>query len=421
MNICDVAVVGAGSVGAAAALAFARAGKDVVLIDPRPASASDGAGLSAAVLPEDADDWDSRVFALSPASQHLLEALGVWRRMSAARLSPFYDMRLFHGEDGGSTEESLRLDAYQGNIELLAHIVEGRHLQAALDQAVAEAARVLRIRRLTGSVSALSLPSIDQPSQPARLTLASGESWQAGLVVAADGARSATRALAGLEHRVFDYGQTAVVANFNSALPHRDAAWQWFDRQQGIIALLPLPDTGRESGGRVSMVWSAPTERAAELMTLEAGALADQVAHHTRAAMGELQLITPPAAFALRSISCPRVIAPGFVMIGDAAHVVHPLAGQGMNLGFGDVAALRDVLLQGPQAWQKGMPTWLMLRRYERTRREPVLAMQSLMRGLHGLFGPSLPAPLALARNLGWRAVAASGWMRRQLIAHAIR
>lgn len=443
MNTCDVAVVGAGSVGAAAALAFARAGKHVVLIDPRPdgfAQADAGRqgfslpgmqaqprqipALPAGALPADADDWDARVFALSPASIRLLQQLGAWARMAPERLAPVCDMRLFHDADGGASQESLRLDAWQGQVEWLAQIVEGRHLQGALDAALADARQVLRLERLVASVTALQLPAESGLRQGARLMLSSGESWQAGLVVAADGARSPLRQLAGIEARYFDYGQTAVVANFNSSLPHRDAAWQWFDRDQGVMALLPLPGHGRPAGsGRVSLVWSAPTERAGVLQALPATELAAAVAAQARGALGQLQQITPPASFPLRAVSCPSVIAPAFVLIGDAAHVVHPMAGQGLNLGLGDVQALAEALLQegmGP-VWHSGSPSWLMLRRYERARREPVALMQMTMRGLHRVFGGDLPLPLAAARDLGWQAVAASGWIRRQLIAHAIR
>ena len=187
MNTCDVAIVGAGSVGAAAALAFARAGRRVALIDPRPA-AEPGGGKPLAP-----DDWDARVFALSPASMQLLQSLGVWERLDAERLAPVHDMRLFHDQDGGDAQESLRLEAFQGNIETLATIVEGRNLQQALDAAVAEAARSLPLQRVQGSVSSLVLPAQADGRTPARLTLADGQGWEAGLVVAADGARSALR------------------------------------------------------------------------------------------------------------------------------------------------------------------------------------------------------------------------------------
>ena len=461
MNTCDVAVVGAGSVGVAAALAFARAGRQVVLVDPRPAAVRPG-GVSGVAPGGDPDDWDSRVFALSPASIRLLDGLGVWSAMDMDRVAPVYDMRLYHDQDGGDVQESLRLDAWQGQIERLACIVEGRHLQAALDLVAADAGRTLRLQRVQGTVSALSLAE----GQPARLTLDHGEVWEAGLVVAADGARSALRDMAGLESRTYDYGQIAVVANFNSSLPTRDAAWQWFDADLGVMALLPLPVIGRPAGqGRVSLVWSAPVEWAQSLAAMSGDELAAQVARQSRGALGELQCITPAACFPLRSVSCPRVIAPGFVMIGDAAHVVHPMAGQGMNLGFGDVQVLADVLAQPavapvrgtpaafrtpgasrasgasrtsagsrmsaasratgvsgePAGWYHGLPTWQALRRYERTRREPVSSMQMLMTGLHHVFGPALPPPLATLRNLGWQAVGASGWLSRQLIQRAIR
>lgn len=430
MNTCDVAVVGAGSVGAAAALAFARGGKRVVLVDPRPAGGDQAAvrvvpAAEGSARSFDAaagcDDWDARVFALSPASVRLLLSLGVWERLDGARVAPVHDMRLFHDQDGGKVQESLRLDAFQGCVQLLAHIVEGRHLQQALDATVAEASWSLGLRRIRGQVSRLVLPARANDHTLAQLMLDGGQTWEAGLVVAADGARSSLREMAGLSASVFDYGQTAVVANFNSSLPTRDAAWQWFDAEMGVMALLPLPALGRPEGqGRVSLVWSAPTEWAQALRAMPVEGLAEQVAWQARGALGNLQCITPAASFPLRSVSCARVIAPAFVMIGDAAHVVHPMAGQGMNLGFGDVQALGDVLLGQGVLWRGGQPGWLALRRYERARREPVAGMQALMTGLHRAFGP-LPLPLALLRNLGWQAVAASGWARRQLIAHAIR
>ncbi|MDO4905693.1 MAG: FAD-dependent monooxygenase [Lautropia sp.] len=443
MNTCDVVVVGAGSVGAAAALAFAHAGKHVVLIDPRPdpfpsvavgsgfslpgSALSSGPGVFALppeVLPIDPDDWDMRVFALSPASCRLLGQLGVWPRMAGSRLAPVYDMRLFHDADGGGRQESLRLEAYQGQIESLAQIVEGRHLQGALDAAVADASRVMRLQRLVGTVVGLELPAEADLRAGARLTLANGEIWRTGLVVAADGARSPLRELAGLAHRVLDYRQTAVVANFDSELSHRDAAWQWFDRDQGVMALLPLPAQDRPAGtGRVSLVWSAPSARSNELLAMSGGALAETVAAQARGALGKLRQITPAASFPLCSISCPQVMAPGFVMIGDAAHVVHPMAGQGLNLGFGDVQALVDALLMpgAAQAWHKGSPSRLLLRRYERARREPVALMQATMTGLHRVFGPGLPSAVASLRNVGWQAVSASGLLKRLLIGHAIR
>ncbi|MDO5103712.1 MAG: FAD-dependent oxidoreductase [Lautropia sp.] len=442
MNTCDVAVVGAGSVGAAAALAFARAGKHVALIDPRPhpfprqtgrsgfslpGSAVTSGGLSplpSSVLPADPDDWDVRVFALSPASCRLLGELGVWHRMALERIAPVHDMRLFHDADGGARQASLQLEAYQGQVALLAHIVEGRHLQGALDAAVADAAKAFRLTRLETSVAALSLPEERDLRHGAELRLANGESWRAGLVVAADGARSPLREMAGLGHQVLDYHQTALVTNFNSALPTRDAAWQWFDRDQGVMALLPLPANGRPGGtGRVSLVWSAPTARAEALRAMPPEGLAIEVAALSRGALGALQPISSVASFPLRAIRCERVIAPAFVMIGDAAHAIHPMAGQGMNLGMGDVQALIDALLTGHQGqgWHQGSPSRLLLRRYERARKEPVELMQATMTGLHRLFGPNLPAPFVMARNIGWQLVSASGWLKRQLIAHAIR
>ncbi|RPH43456.1 MAG: hypothetical protein EHM87_13685 [Burkholderiales bacterium] len=396
----DVVVVGRGAVGAAAALGLAQAGQRVGWVGP---AARPGAAAT------DMEGWDSRVFALSPGTRDLLRTLRVWDAMPAARIAPVYDMRVYGGAQADAPE--LHLDAYSGRVDALAWIVENRTLVRTLDAALGFAG----VTSIDDAVTALSVE--DGPQGRATLELASGRAIAAKLVVAADGADSTLRTLAGIEPRVRDYGQRGVVANFDTALPHGDTAFQWLGEQLGILALLPLP-AGSSERGRASMVWSAPDALADELLALSPEALAERVAEASHRTLGTLTTITPAQSFPLRLVKVPRLIAPRMVLVGDAAHAMHPLAGQGMNVGFGDVAVLLEVL-QGREPFRElGDP--LLWRRYERARREAVSLMQDATDGIKRAFGP-LPGPLVGLRDLGWRTVARSDWLRRRMIAQAAR
>jgi ubiquinone biosynthesis UbiH/UbiF/VisC/COQ6 family hydroxylase len=310
----------------------------------------------------------------------------------------------------------LRLSSFEACLPALAWIVESRVLTAALERALSFSA----VRPVQGEVASLSDVS---DGGTKRLELADGRSISARLVVAADGAQSPVRSLAGIEASLREYPQRALVANFNTRKSHRDIAWQWFG-EHGILALLPLPaDTESDWPGRCSIVWSAPHALADELQQLEPQALADRVSKASGGALGDLHPISPLASWPLRLGRVNTLIGRRLALVGDAAHIVHPLAGQGMNLGFGDVcdlvAALRDATDPGAR---------LVLRRYERSRAEPVLAMRTLTDGLQRLFddhsirrlGP-LAMPFTLARDLGWQLVAGSSWLRRRLVDHAAR
>ena len=394
----DVAVAGRGAVGAAAALGLAQAGLSVAWIGPAPRPAADAPG------------WDARVFALSPGTRELLRALRVWDALPAARIAPVYDMRVYPGPQADAPE--LHLDAYSGRVDALAWIVENRTLMRPLEDAL----RFAGVTALDDAVTAMT-PEGSGAAGRTRLEFESGRSVSARLVVAADGADSTLRALAGIEPRVREYGQRAVVANFDTSLPHGDTAYQWFGPELGVLALLPLPADSPEVG-RASMVWSAPDALADELLALDPDALGARVAEASHGVLGRMTVITPAQGFALRLIRVPRLIAPRLVLVGDAAHAMHPLAGQGMNVGFADVAEMLSVLRS--REFYRDIGDTLLWRRYERARREAVSMMQDATDGLQRVFGP-LPAPLAGLRDLGWRAVARSGWLRRQMIARAAR
>jgi len=359
----QVVVVGAGLVGAAAALALGRQGLRVALIERQPPAVPDEA-------------LDARIYAISPASERFLERIGAWQRLDAGRIQPVFRMDV-----AGDTSGAVRLDAYEAGVSHLATILESSRLQVALWQAIEADGSVARY--CPASISAL-----EHGERFTRITLDDGTVLETELVVGADGAASRIREWAGLASTLTPYGQSGVVANFECERSHRGTAFQWFF-DSDILAWLPL------TGDHLSMVWSTQAAHADELLALDAAALAARVqaAGHDR--LGTLKLLTPAAAFPLRLIRVESAVAPGVALIGDAAHGVHPLAGQGVNLGFGDAEALVDVL-----ALHRRTPLGDMrvLQTYARQRAEPVQRMQALTHGLHHLFSDSRAAWL---RNAG--------------------
>lgn len=385
----DVLVAGAGLPGLALAAALARQGLYVTLAD-RAAVAAPPAPL---------EGWDTRVYAISPGSAAFLRTLGTWQSLPEARLAPVESMRI-EGDRGAQ----LSFDAYDLAERALAWIVEERVLRAALVEAVHAAG--VEIAAPAAFVSLTWTPS------HGTLALGDGRSITARLVVGADGVRSWVRAAAGIVAEPRPYGQSAVVANFACERPHRGIAHQWFRADGGVLAWLPLP------GERISIVWSAPTALAAELAALDDQALAERVADAGARALGALTPITPAATFPLAFLRLPAVIAHRLALAGDAAHGIHPLAGQGVNLGFGDAQALAAVLAERGALADPGAP--ILLERYARRRAAPVAAMQAVTDGLVRLFGSALPGVAAL-RNLGLAAVSKLPPLRQALAQPALR
>jgi ubiquinone biosynthesis UbiH/UbiF/VisC/COQ6 family hydroxylase len=239
--------------------------------------------------------------------------------------------------------------------------------------------------------------------------LKGGMTLRANLVVGADGADSWVREQAGIKALAHDYEQSGVVANFACALPHHDTAYQWF-RTDGVLALLPLP------GNRISMVWSTFEKHAQELLALTAGALAQRVSDTCDGVVGALEVITPPMAFALRLQRVEPFVKPRLALVGDAAHNVHPLAGQGVNLGLRDARELAAVLCN--RGAQSDCGDHALLRRYERARKEDVLTMQLATDGLQKLFA-SQAVWLSRARNLGMKVVQSQSIIKNLLVKHA--
>nr|WP_329741308.1 UbiH/UbiF/VisC/COQ6 family ubiquinone biosynthesis hydroxylase [Dyella sp. A6] len=383
----DVAVVGGGMVGAAAALALARAGFATALLDarePRPWRA--------------ADEVDLRVVGLAPSSIALLDELGVWSAIRSSRAGPYAHMHVWDSENGAAID----FDAADEGRDLLGYIVENGLVQWTLWQ-VLDAAGV---RRLCPA----EVHAFEAREDRVTLDLASGESLQARLLVAADGAASPLRTMAGIETRGRDYAQRAVVAHVTTEHPHCDTAWQRF-LPSGPLALLPLAD------GRSSIVWSLPDDEAGQVQALDDAAFRDAVGVASDFRLGRILATTKRAAFPLRLQLAERYQSERFVLLGDAAHVVHPLAGQGVNLGLRDVAELRDTLvaarLQG-----RDIAAAHVLRRYARRRLSAdtldAHGFDALAR-IHAWQSP----PLVAARGLGVRMLDRLSPLKRRLAAHA--
>jgi len=359
----DVAIVGAGLAGAA--LARAARGLSIALVADDPA-----------VPAAPAQGFDSRVYAITPGNAAFLGSLGAWPRQA----TPVRAMRVF-GDDGRSL---LAFDAYRAGVPELAWIVEDETLQGALRASLEDAGQVR-------SVAPGRLERLELAPDRARLLLRGGRTLDARLVVGADGAQSLVREQAGITATDAAYRQRAVVANFSCERAHRDTAFQWF--QGGpVLALLPLP------GDHVSMVWSTGEDEAARLLALEPDALCREVSAAAGHALGQLQLVTPARAFPLRRLAARRMVAPRVALIGDAAHVIHPLAGQGANLGLQDARELAAVL--GAREPGRDPGELRLLRRYERARSLEIGAMDATVHGLYRLFGAQA-RPLALLRNAG--------------------
>ena len=385
-NKFDVVIVGGGLVGLSLAAALRDSGLKLALIEPsEPAPA----------LAE--DSWDTRVYAVSPGAAAFLEKCGAWERLPRERVTRIEAMRIY-GDDARSR---LDFSAYDAGLRELAFIVENGRLQHALWRAARAHVKVY---------CPANWVALELAADSGSLRLEDGTEIAARLVVGADGAESRVRAQAGIAVTPSDYGQLGVVANFSCEKPHGGVAFQWF-RRDGVLAVLPLP------GNRVSMVWSIGEERGRELAALAMAELAAEVEAASHGVLGELRLITPAAAFPLKLQRVTNFIKPRLALVGDAAHNVHPLAGQGLNLGFRDARELSAVLAD--RGVQRDCGDYALLRRYERARREDVLVMQFTTHALQKLFNNDV-VWLAGARNLGLRLANWQPQLKSFLVHHAV-
>ena len=381
----DIVIVGAALVGASAALALAKQGFTVALVDRKIPLVELANG-----------EWDSRIYAISPGNADWLKDLGIWQRMNAERITPIDAMQVW----GDENTEPLNFNAEDAFANNLGYILEN----SALQQALWDELQTLDVDVLIGVEGAL----VELNEQEATLQLADGQQLTAKLMIAADGGNSWVRAQAGLSQQKTVYEHVGVVANFEVDLPHQNIARQWFV-DDGILAWLPL------TGNRISMVFS--TKHPQNLMALSLAELAEQVAQAGGNTLGKMHCITPAVAFSLVKQNASVLIANRLALVGDAAHQVHPMAGQGVNLGFRDVVELAQVLAERNPLEDIG--DRFVLRRYERARKADVLAMQGLTHGLYGAFD-SKHALVRAARNWGLSLPNKHPMLKRALMKQAL-
>lgn len=390
----DVLIVGAGMAGLACAAALQNSGLRIAITDP--------------VWPGQPADWsvgyDARVSALSMASQTLLTRLGAWEVIEAQRLTPYTAMEVWDSQGSAA----IRLDGESLGEVSLGAIVENRVIVLGL-----QATLMPNVQRWSQGVAGIA-----SCGEQWRLTLSDGSECTPALVIGADGARSFLREHAGLRTRHWSYGQQAIVTTVHTTQPHAQVARQVF-RPTGPLAFLPLPDQPADEPGCLSsIVWSLDTDAAEQVMSLSDDAFCERLTRAFESRLGRVYQTDRRWCFPLQQLHASEYVRPGLALIGDAAHVIHPLAGQGINLGFLDAAVLAEEVAG---AVDRGLSpgNWLTLRRYQRRRKPHNLATMAAMEGFKRLFGTS-HWTANLARNSGMRWVASQQGIKNALISQAM-
>ena len=379
--IYDTLIIGGGLVGAAMAVALKQQQRRVALLEIRP-PATDAERLE--------KGWDARIYAISPAIRQFLQSLHAWP--SESRIQPVARMDV-RGDGGGRIEFA----AADIQADRLTSIAENRWLLAALWRQI----EALEIPVFTEAAAA-----IHTDIEAATLTLANGETLKTRLIIGADGANSWVRAQAGIAVQENAYGHHGVVANFHTEKNHHGTAYQWFKHGE-VLAYLPLPDH------KISIVWS--TAAPEKLTALAPDDLAAAVTAQGEGMLGRLSPLSPAFAFELILRRPATTVAQRIMLIGDAAHTIHPLAGQGVNLGFGD--AIEFARLSQNAA---DLGAHQLLKRYAQNRLEPVRTMQLSCDGLFHLFGENHLPALPWLRNNGLNWVNAAAPLKQRLIKHAM-
>ena len=397
-QVLDVLVVGGGPVGACVSALLARSARQgpplrIGLLQSTPS-----------VAPEsDASVPDARVLAFSRASERILEAAGAWARIRD-HAWPYEHMRIWHAGIAPTSDAVLQFDAAQVGEPNLGYIIAAQRVTAALMESCVAAGVQVISGELQGLIGAADAAG------PVHLQSSAGP-FAAQLIIGADGARSAVRAAFGIGVQTHSYGQTAIVARLIPERPHQNTAWQRFI-EGGTLALLPLAD------GSLSIVWSLREAQARALLAATPAEFEAQLLEHSDAVLGALRLASPRLAFALQRLSADRYTAQRCALVGDAAHVVHPLAGQGVNLGLLDAAALAQLCVQA-----RGTGEYLgaqrTLRAYERWRKGENQLMEFSIDAFNRVLAQGVGPMAALAR----RALALtnrSALLKRFFIGHAL-
>lgn len=382
----DVIIVGGGMVGATFSLLLAQqTALRIALIEAKPPTtlAVDDAPLQ-------------RVCAINSASRQLLEVVNIWPLLYSERLGPFEQVQVWETADS-----QLHFNAADIGEAYLGHIIENQHIQQHAITLVQNHPRITFL-----------CPAQPQHYQSGRIVLETGDTLTASLIVAADGAHSLLREHAAIQTRGWSYQQHGLVATVETEKPHQRTAWQRF-LAGGPLAFLPLNDPHS-----CSIVWSLPTQQADQLKALDQIRFEAELASAFEHRLGKVTLRSERASFPLSLMHAKEYVKPGFALLGDAAHTIHPLAGQGVNLGFQDAKALVDVIYWAEQQ-QRQIGSLHTLKKYQRRRLADNLLMQFNMDGLHHLFTQSLPAVGWLRRN-GMRQVNQTSWLKSCFMQHAL-
>jgi 2-octaprenylphenol hydroxylase len=385
-NDFDVIIVGGGMVGTAFALLLVKqTDLKIALIEAhKPATvAIDDAPLQ-------------RVSAINPASQQILSEVNVWQTLHPSRLGPFENMQVWETADS-----DLQFSAADIGVDYLGHIVENQHIQ---QQALAAAKLHPQIEFIC--------PVQLQHYQAGQISLESGRVLTAELIVAADGANSILREQAGISSRGWTYQQHGLVATIRTEQSHQKTAWQRF-LPGGPLAFLPLNDAHL-----CSIVWSLPTEQAEHLKTLDKNSFELRLAEAFEHRLGKVELVSERASFPLALAHAREYVKPGFALLGDAAHTIHPLAGQGVNIGLQDAEALSEILGWAVQN-ERRIGSLHTLKKYQRRRLAENLLMQFSMDGFHRLFTQTA-TPISWFRTAGMRQVNKSQWLKNHFMHQAI-
>ena len=395
----DIAIIGAGIAGTALAASLSGHGLSIALVEAAP--------LAVADLPRGIalDTFDPRVSALTPRSRELLQSLGAWEAIAAYRHCPYRHMTVWDAEGTGEIE----FDCAEVDAPVLGHIVENRSIVSAL------AAQVLAAPDIT-LFSPARLESCEPgEGEPVRVLLEGGTALAVDLLVAADGALSRVREMTGFDTREWDYGHRAIVATVEVERSHQDTAWQRF-LPSGPLALLPLPGQGRRH--YCSIVWSMQDELVDGVLALEDAPFCAELERAIEGRLGAILAASPRFAFPLRQRHAVDYVKPGIALVADAAHTIHPLAGQGINLGLQDVAVLAEEVLAG-HARGINPGQLALLSRYQRRRKGENLLMMAAMDGFKRLFENDA-LPLRWLRNAGMRGVNQLPLVKQQLMRHAM-
>lgn len=397
----DVAIVGGGLVGAALALALDPLPLKVAVLEGQSLKARENAARPV----ESVADVDPRVSAITEASRQFLEDLGVWNRLPPRRVEGYRQMVVWDGEGTGE----IVFHAADLHVPQLGHILENGLLSNALYDAISE-------RETIQILDGVPAKSLRQRSSKSVLTLGDGRQIHAGLVVGADGGQSKVRQWTGLPVREWDYQQQAIVCTVRTEHSHRHTAWQRFTLS-GPLAFLPLI-TETDDAHLVSIVWSQDSTEAEQLMQLDDGAFCLALERALESRLGKIEAASRRHAVPLRQRHAKVYTMAGVALVGDAAHSIHPLAGQGVNLGFADAAVLADEIRRGTGRGLKPGDASV-LKRYERRRKGNNLAMMAGMEGFKQLFGRD-ELPLRWLRNTGLRWVNRQDTLKQWLAAEAM-